>query len=139
MDIIRKTFYDSLGLTKTCVLLRQKSFYVATSCQLRRLEAVSRSPIYTHFNETVQGASVIRAFGEQSRFIQQADQRVDSNQTAYFPRFVATRLETFGYYHRPYLVWASPKSKPYSDTIKTIPLLFTSALIFMRWWYCLPS
>lgn len=68
-----------------------KSFYVATSCQLRRLESVSRSPIYTHFNETVQGASVIRAFGEQPRFILQANQRVDHNQTAYFPRFVATR------------------------------------------------
>ncbi|XP_068606933.1 multidrug resistance-associated protein 1-like [Brachionichthys hirsutus] len=68
-----------------------QSFYVATSCQLRRLEAVSRSPIYTHFNETVQGASVIRAFGEQPRFIVQADERVDFNQTSYFPRFVATR------------------------------------------------
>ncbi|KAG7263239.1 LOW QUALITY PROTEIN: hypothetical protein CRUP_001508 [Coryphaenoides rupestris] len=54
-------------------------------------EAVSRSPIYTHFNETVQGASVIRAFREEHRFIQQANKRVDFNQTAYFPRFVATR------------------------------------------------
>ncbi|XP_007248892.3 multidrug resistance-associated protein 1 [Astyanax mexicanus] len=68
-----------------------QSFYVATSCQLRRLESVSRSPIYTHFNETVQGASVIRAFSEQSRFILQANRRVDVNQTSYFPRFVATR------------------------------------------------
>ncbi|XP_042578206.1 multidrug resistance-associated protein 1-like isoform X2 [Cyprinus carpio] len=68
-----------------------QSFYVATSCQLRRLESVSRSPIYTHFNETVQGASVIRAFGEQSRFILLANSRVDHNQTSYFPRFVATR------------------------------------------------
>lgn len=70
-----------------------KSFYVATSCQLRRLESVSRSPIYTHFNETVQGSSVIRAFGEQPRFILQANQKVDLNQTAYFPRFVATRWD----------------------------------------------
>uniref|UniRef100_A0A8C9WC03 ABC-type glutathione-S-conjugate transporter n=1 Tax=Scleropages formosus TaxID=113540 RepID=A0A8C9WC03_SCLFO len=68
-----------------------QSFYVATSCQLRRLESVSRSPIYTHFNETVQGASVIRAFGEQPRFILEANSRVDHNQTSYFPRFVATR------------------------------------------------
>ncbi|XP_003198194.2 multidrug resistance-associated protein 1 isoform X1 [Danio rerio] len=68
-----------------------QSFYVATSCQLRRLESVSRSPIYTHFNETVQGASVIRAFGEQPRFILQANCRVDLNQTSYFPRFVASR------------------------------------------------
>uniref|UniRef100_A0A8C6UBS9 ABC-type glutathione-S-conjugate transporter n=1 Tax=Neogobius melanostomus TaxID=47308 RepID=A0A8C6UBS9_9GOBI len=76
-----------LSILYACV----QSFYVATSCQLRRLEAVSRSPIYTHFNETVQGASVIRAFGEQPRFILQANQRVDFNQTSYFPRFVATR------------------------------------------------
>ncbi|XP_053533876.1 multidrug resistance-associated protein 1 isoform X3 [Ictalurus punctatus] len=68
-----------------------QSFYVATSCQLRRLESVSRSPIYTHFNETVQGASVIRAFAEQPRFILQANGKVDHNQTSYFPRFVATR------------------------------------------------
>ncbi|XP_053533881.1 multidrug resistance-associated protein 1 isoform X4 [Ictalurus punctatus] len=68
-----------------------ESFYVATSCQLRRLESVSRSPIYTHFNETVQGASVIRAFAEQPRFILQANGKVDHNQTSYFPRFVATR------------------------------------------------
>uniref|UniRef100_A0A8C1DU58 ABC-type glutathione-S-conjugate transporter n=1 Tax=Cyprinus carpio carpio TaxID=630221 RepID=A0A8C1DU58_CYPCA len=68
-----------------------QSFYVATSCQLRRLESVSRSPIYTHLNETVQGASVIRAFNEQSRFIMGVNHKVDQNQTAYFPRFVATR------------------------------------------------
>lgn len=87
-----KTFLVSL----TGVLLFHcglQSFYVATSCQLRRLEAVSRSPIYTHFNETVQGASVIRAFGEQPRFILQANKRVDFNQTSYFPRFVATRYD----------------------------------------------
>ncbi|XP_067087498.1 multidrug resistance-associated protein 1-like [Osmerus mordax] len=68
-----------------------QSFYVATSCQLRRLEAVSRSPIYSHFNETAQGVSVVRAFGEQPRFVLQADRRIDLNQTSYFPRFVATR------------------------------------------------
>lgn len=65
---------------------------MASSCQLRRLEAVSRSPIYSHFNETVQGAGVIRAFGEQHRFVLQANHRIDNNQEAYFPRFVATRL-----------------------------------------------
>ncbi|XP_077442264.1 multidrug resistance-associated protein 1-like isoform X4 [Vanacampus margaritifer] len=71
-----------------------QSFYVAASCQLRRLEAVSRSPIYSHFNETVQGVGVIRAFRQQERFVRQAHRRIDKNQEAYFPRFVATRLRT---------------------------------------------
>ncbi|MEQ2170015.1 Multidrug resistance-associated protein 1 [Goodea atripinnis] len=66
-------------------------FYVATSRQLKRLESVSRSPIYTHFNETLLGNSVIRAFGEQQRFIQESDQRVDHNQKAYYPSIVANR------------------------------------------------
>ncbi|KAJ0033820.1 hypothetical protein NQD34_000927 [Periophthalmus magnuspinnatus] len=68
-------------------------FYVVCSCQLRRLEAVSRSPIYTHLNQSVQGAVVIRAFREQERFIQSANQHIDTNQEAYYPRFVATRSE----------------------------------------------
>lgn len=66
-------------------------FYVASSRQLKRLESVSRSPIYTHFNETLLGTSVIRAFGEQERFIHESDQRVDHNQKAYYPSIVANR------------------------------------------------
>uniref|UniRef100_A0A3Q3W108 ABC-type glutathione-S-conjugate transporter n=1 Tax=Mola mola TaxID=94237 RepID=A0A3Q3W108_MOLML len=89
--LLATPFAAVIILPLACLYAFVQSFYVATSCQLRRLEAVSRSPIYTHFNETVQGASVIRAFGEQPRFILQANKRVDFNQTSYFPRFVATR------------------------------------------------
>ncbi|XP_073399008.1 multidrug resistance-associated protein 1 [Dendrobates tinctorius] len=76
-------------------------FYVATSRQLKRLESVSRSPVYSHFNETLLGASVIRAFGEQKQFIQISDFRVDENQRAYYPsivsnRWLAIRLEFVG-------------------------------------------
>ncbi|XP_061604278.1 multidrug resistance-associated protein 1 isoform X2 [Phyllopteryx taeniolatus] len=76
-------------------------FYVASSRQLKRLESVSRSPIYTHFNETLLGTSVIRAFGEQDRFIGESDRRVDHNQKAYYPsitanRWLAIRLEFVG-------------------------------------------
>uniref|UniRef100_A0A8C7Z3N0 Multidrug resistance-associated protein 1 n=1 Tax=Oryzias sinensis TaxID=183150 RepID=A0A8C7Z3N0_9TELE len=76
-------------------------FYVASSRQLKRLESVSRSPIYTHFSETLLGTSVIRAFGEQERFIHESDQRVDHNQKAYYPgivanRWLAVRLEFVG-------------------------------------------
>lgn len=66
-------------------------FYVASSRQLKRLESVSRAPVYTHFNETLLGTSVIRAFGEQQRFIRESDSRVDHNQKAYYPGIVANR------------------------------------------------
>uniref|UniRef100_A0A8B9P1J9 Multidrug resistance-associated protein 1 n=1 Tax=Apteryx owenii TaxID=8824 RepID=A0A8B9P1J9_APTOW len=83
------------------VYLFVQRFYVATSRQLKRLESVSRSPVYSHFNETLLGVSVIRAFEEQKRFIQQNDMKVDANQKAYYPsivanRWLAVRLECVG-------------------------------------------
>ncbi|VVC43741.1 Hypothetical protein CINCED_3A019450 [Cinara cedri] len=76
-------------------------FYVATSRQLKRLESVSRSPIYSHFSETVTGATSIRAYGAEAKFITQSEQKVDFNQTCYYPstvanRWLAVRLETIG-------------------------------------------
>merc|ERR550519_1464188 len=75
--------------------------YVATSRQLKRLESVSRSPIYSNFGETVAGASVIRAYGLGDRFIKESERRVDYNHRATFTaavsnRWLAIRLEIVG-------------------------------------------
>ncbi|XP_072760188.1 multidrug resistance-associated protein 1 isoform X7 [Anoplolepis gracilipes] len=76
-------------------------FYVASSRQLKRLESVSRSPIYSHFSESVTGAQIIRAYGVQEQFIHESENRVDSNQVCYYPsiianRWLAVRLEMVG-------------------------------------------
>ena len=75
--------------------------YVAASRQLKRLESTSRSPIYSHFGETLAGAAVIRAYGLQQRFIRESEKRVDFNHQAAMAgiianRWLAVRLETVG-------------------------------------------
>ncbi|KAM9462878.1 ATP-binding cassette sub-family C member 3 isoform 1-T1 [Clarias gariepinus] len=66
-------------------------FYVATSRQLKRLESVSRSPIYSHFSETITGTSVIRAYGLNNSFVLMSDMKVDENQKSYYPGIVSNR------------------------------------------------
>ncbi|XP_026706940.1 canalicular multispecific organic anion transporter 1 isoform X1 [Athene cunicularia] len=76
-------------------------FYVSTSRQLRRLDSVTRSPIYSHFGETVSGLSVIRAYGHQQRFLKQNESTMDINQKSVHSwivsnRWLAIRLEFVG-------------------------------------------
>uniref|UniRef100_A0A8D2LB62 ATP binding cassette subfamily C member 3 n=1 Tax=Varanus komodoensis TaxID=61221 RepID=A0A8D2LB62_VARKO len=66
-------------------------FYVATSRQLKRLESISRSPIYSHFSETVTGASVIRAYKREKSFVYISDTKVNDNQRSYYPGIVSNR------------------------------------------------
>ncbi|CAK8679779.1 unnamed protein product [Clavelina lepadiformis] len=76
-------------------------FYVRTSRQLKRLESVTQSPIYSHFSETLSGVSSIRAYQHQRRFILDSESKVDFNQRCYYPniisnRWLAIRLDVIG-------------------------------------------
>ena len=64
---------------------------MATSRQLKRLDSVTRSPIYTHFQETITGVASIRAYRQQERFITENEKKVDMNQIAYYPSICANR------------------------------------------------
>ncbi|KAK6911073.1 ABC transporter type 1, transmembrane domain, partial [Dillenia turbinata] len=48
---------------------RLQFYYRATSRELRRLDGVSRSPIYASFSETLNGSSTIRAFTVEEIFL----------------------------------------------------------------------
>jgi ATP-binding cassette subfamily C (CFTR/MRP) protein 1 len=67
-------------------------YYLRTSRELKRLDSVSRSPIYAHFQESLGGITTIRAYRQQSRFAQENEWRVDANLRAFFPSINANRF-----------------------------------------------
>lgn len=44
-------------------------YYRRTSRELQRLDSISRSPVYNHFSETLNGVDSVRAYGVSDRFI----------------------------------------------------------------------
>ncbi|KAH8799341.1 putative multidrug resistance protein [Xylogone sp. PMI_703] len=58
--------------------------YLRTSRQLRFIDLEARSPVYTHFLETLEGLSTIRAFGWQNPSLATSTKLVDISQRPYY-------------------------------------------------------
>ncbi|XP_033956822.1 ATP-binding cassette sub-family C member 2 [Pseudochaenichthys georgianus] len=94
-------FFTIIIIPLALVYYFVQRFYVASSRQLRRLDSVSCSPIYSHFSETVSGLSVIRAYGHQERFLSHNTKTIDENLKSVYlwivsNRWLAIRLEFLG-------------------------------------------
>ncbi|XP_075719658.1 ATP-binding cassette sub-family C member 10 [Rhinoderma darwinii] len=59
-------------------------FYRHTSRELKRLQSLTLSPIYSHFSETLTGLTTIRATRHADRFAEECDCRLDLNQRCFF-------------------------------------------------------
>ncbi|XP_046682933.1 multidrug resistance-associated protein 1-like isoform X2 [Homalodisca vitripennis] len=68
-----------------------QKIYLTTSRQIKRIESVTRSPIYSLFSETLSGVSSIRAYKAEERFINALHEKVDTNQVCLIPSLVANR------------------------------------------------
>ncbi len=76
-----------LPLAYACYHVQQR--YLLTSRETKRLDALSRSPVFAQFTETLAGAVSLRAFGAQGRFLRDFATRLDRNTEAFFA-FVCT-------------------------------------------------
>ncbi|KAJ3105437.1 hypothetical protein HDU97_008053 [Phlyctochytrium planicorne] len=65
--------------------------YLASSRELKRLDSVTRSPIFSMFSETLTGAATIRAYGAEQRFEKENMRRIDANHRAYFYLWATNR------------------------------------------------
>ncbi|RZF42694.1 hypothetical protein LSTR_LSTR001489 [Laodelphax striatellus] len=59
-----------------------QKFYRQSSRELQRLDCLSRSPVLSHYAETLQGLETIRAFAQQNRFTEVFYARLDSHTNA---------------------------------------------------------
>ncbi|XP_017978946.1 PREDICTED: ABC transporter C family member 13 isoform X3 [Theobroma cacao] len=65
-------------------------FYRSTSRELRRLDSVSRSPIYASFTETLDGSSTIRAFNSEDYFLARFTELVAQYQITSYSELTAS-------------------------------------------------
>jgi ATP-binding cassette, subfamily C (CFTR/MRP), member 1 len=61
-----------------------QSFYLRTSRQIRHLDLEAKSPLYTHFSETLSGLVTVRAMGWKQDFIEENNERLNKSQTPFY-------------------------------------------------------
>ncbi|VDO90467.1 unnamed protein product, partial [Schistosoma margrebowiei] len=85
----------------TIIYLYIQNLYVTTSRQLKRLESISLSPIFSHFSETLSGVDSIRAYKLIEIYKTISSTRQDLNNSAVYAsitsqRWLAVLLELVG-------------------------------------------
>ncbi|KAL1844640.1 hypothetical protein VTK73DRAFT_2124 [Phialemonium thermophilum] len=65
--------------------------YLRTSRQLRLLDLENRSPLYSHFLESLSGLSIIRAFGWEKENVEKNVRLLDFSQRPYYLLFCVQR------------------------------------------------
>ncbi|CAF4154094.1 unnamed protein product, partial [Adineta steineri] len=85
---------DTMQYLLMIIVLWLRRFYMRSSRQLKRLESVTRSPIYTLFSSSFDGLTSIRAFNVQDDFLNMFMDRIDTNSRAYF--ILSTSAYWFG-------------------------------------------
>jgi ATP-binding cassette subfamily C (CFTR/MRP) protein 1 len=73
-------------------------YFSRSSQELKRIDSVSRSPLFSNFGETLAGATTVRAFGLQAALRRKMGALVDANTAAFYlfwlsARWLALRLD----------------------------------------------
>ncbi|KAJ7104127.1 P-loop containing nucleoside triphosphate hydrolase protein [Mycena belliarum] len=100
ITIILPYFLAPIAVVSVCYFYCSL-FYRASAREIKRLDAVLRSAVYTHFSETLSGLPTIRAYDESARFKVDNETRIDNENRAYWltvsnQRWLSLRLDILG-------------------------------------------
>jgi ABC-type multidrug transport system fused ATPase/permease subunit len=81
--VVGKYFAATIPFLLLAIWLIQR-YYLRTSRQVRLLDIEAKSPLYTHFSETIAGISTVKAYRWQNRFQQTCDEHINNAQRPYY-------------------------------------------------------
>ena len=76
------------GVFITAMFVLIGTLYLRTSVELKRLESITKSPIFQHFGETLNGVATIRAYGDERRFIKANLDKLNTNNRPFIYNWV---------------------------------------------------
>jgi len=97
------------------------NYYRGVARELKRLDSLSRSPVFAHLSETVGGLSTIRSFQRQNMVRSTNEVRLEDNLSAYYAlkvvdRWLSVRLELLGnivvFFAALLAVWSGSRAGP---------------------------
>ncbi|XP_074597589.1 ATP-binding cassette sub-family C member 4-like [Brevipalpus obovatus] len=56
------------GLLIVFIIMKTRSYYIPAARDIKRIEAIARSPVYSHLADTVDGLATIRTFAMEKKF-----------------------------------------------------------------------
>ncbi|KAK8854514.1 hypothetical protein IAR55_003253 [Kwoniella newhampshirensis] len=68
------------------------SLYVTTNREIKRIDSVTRSPIFISFSEVLVGMSTIRSYGDSARFMRKLFHELDQNTRCYWYLWQMNRI-----------------------------------------------
>eukprot|EP00466_Bigelowiella_natans_P015206 jgi/Bigna1/46166/estExt_Genewise1.C_20256 len=77
-------YFTILAVPLAVLYYNLMQYYRGASRDVKRIDSISKSPIFTHFSTTLEGLSSIRAFGQADRFKHKIIRHTEANMRAFY-------------------------------------------------------